>query len=236
MFMSKREKYCIVSSPTSFHVTNFLYIYSTTVRNIWEHTIFLSHRADRPICCLVWSELTTMLSVSPVMEIGSIRVSTLILIYFSPLYLFMSLRSAHIFSTAHLLTFLIPAFLSSQLYSVSFFFFSFFALLLTPDLLSSVPPTLFAISTTPSIHIGLLCLPLGRHCNWLYPQGPPWSWFYQHYRRLSIERKGSDLSIKRDPILVAQRIFKFFLKLVLPTDYWVDGVSPQLTSQNLGFI
>lgn len=167
----------------------FSYIYSTTVRNIWEHTIFLSHRADRPICCLVWSELTTMLSVSPVMEIGSIRISTLILIYFSPLCLFMSLRSAHIFSTAHLLTFLIPAFLSPQLYSVSFFFFSFFALLLTPDLLSSVPPTLFAISTTPSIHIGLLCLPLGRHCNWLYPQGPPWSWFYQHYRRLSIEKR-----------------------------------------------
>lgn len=125
-------------------------------------------------------------------------------LFFPSVFIHVSPLCPHLFhcSPPHLLDSSFP--LPTALFR---FFFSFFALLLTPDLLSSVPPTLFAISTTPSIHIGLLCLPLGRHCNWLYPQGPPWSWFYQHYRRLSIERKGSDLSIKRDPILVAQRIF-----------------------------
>lgn len=131
-------------------------------------------------------KLTTMLSFFPVMEIGSARTSSFHThsnLFFPSVLIHVSPLCPHLFhcSPPHLL---IPAFLYPQLYSIFLF-----ALLLTPDPLSGIPPTLFAISMTPSIHIGLLCLPLGRQCNSLYPQGSLWSWFYQHYLCLSIENR-----------------------------------------------
>lgn len=178
-------------------------------------------------------KLATMLSFFPVMEIGSVRTSSFHThsnLFFPSVLIHVSPLCPHLFhcSPPHLL---IPAFLSPQLYSIFFF-----ALLLTPDPLSGVPPTLSAISTTPSIHIGLLCLPLGRQCNWLDPHGSLWSWFYQHYLRLSIENREWPVHQKglQGPSSCGS---KNFFKLVLTEDCWVDGISvPQLTSQNLVFI
>lgn len=205
-------------------------IYATTVKNVWEQ-ISHSSRADRPICCHV-KKLAAMLSFFPVMEIGSVQTSSFHThsnLFFPSVLIHVSPLCPHLFhcSPPHLL---IPAFLSPQLYSIFFF-----AMLLTLDPLSGVPPTLFAISTTPSIHIGLLCLPLGRQCNWLYPQGSLCSWFY-HYLHFSIENRERPVHQKglQGPGSCGSKVF---FKLMLTKDYWVDGVSvPQLISQNLGFI
>lgn len=168
--MYKTEKYGIIY--TNFHVTNFLYLFHNRKK------IFTVAELTGQYVVLYERKLATMLLFFPVMKTGSVRTSSFHThsnLFFPYVLIHVSLLCPRLFhcSTPHLL---IPAFLFLQVYSIFFF-----ALLLTPDPLSGVPSTLFAISTTPSIHIGLLCLPLGRQCNWLYSQGSLWSSFYQHY-------------------------------------------------------
>lgn len=52
--MSKREKYCIVSSPTSFHVTNFLYLFHNCQKCMRAYHISWSQsRQANMLSCMI---------------------------------------------------------------------------------------------------------------------------------------------------------------------------------------